>query len=33
MSVRELLRESPDPTIVTVYLEDTVDVRGVRRWR
>ena len=27
-SVRELLRESPDPTVVTVYLEDTVDVLG-----
>ena len=27
-SVRDLLRESPDPTVVTVYLEDTVDVLG-----
>ena len=27
-SVRELLRESPDPTVVTVYLEDTIDVLG-----
>ena len=27
-SVRDLLRESPDPTVVTVYLEDTVDVIG-----
>jgi cation diffusion facilitator family transporter len=27
-SVRELLRESPDPTVVTVYLEDTIDVVG-----
>ena len=27
-SVRELLRESPDPTVVTVYFEDTVDVLG-----
>ena len=26
--MRELLRESPDPTVVTVYLEDTVDVLG-----
>ena len=28
LSVRELLRESPDPTVMTVYLEDTVDVLG-----
>jgi cation diffusion facilitator family transporter len=28
LSVRELLRESPDPTVVTVYLEDTIDVLG-----
>jgi cation diffusion facilitator family transporter len=28
VSVRELLRESPDPTVVTVYFEDTVDVLG-----
>ena len=28
MSVRALLRESPDPTVVTVYLEDTIDVLG-----
>jgi cation diffusion facilitator family transporter len=28
LSVRELLRESPDPTVVTVYFEDTVDVLG-----
>jgi cation diffusion facilitator family transporter len=28
ISVRALLRESPDPTITTVYLEDTVDVIG-----
>jgi cation diffusion facilitator family transporter len=27
-SVRELLRESPDPTVVTVYFEDTIDVLG-----
>ena len=27
-TVRELLRESPDPTVVTVYLEDTIDVLG-----
>jgi cation diffusion facilitator family transporter len=28
LSVWELLRESPDPTVVTVYLEDTIDVLG-----
>ncbi len=28
VTVRELLRESPDPTVVTVYLEDTIDVLG-----
>jgi cation diffusion facilitator family transporter len=28
VSVRELLRESPDPTVVTVYLEDSIDVLG-----
>jgi cation diffusion facilitator family transporter len=28
VSVRELLRESPDPTVVTVYFEDTIDVVG-----
>jgi cation diffusion facilitator family transporter len=28
ISVRTLLRESPDPAITTVYLEDTVDVIG-----
>ena len=27
-SVRRILRESPDPTVTTVYLEDTVDVLG-----
>jgi cation diffusion facilitator family transporter len=27
-TVRDLLRESPDPTVTTVYLEDTVDVLG-----
>ena len=26
--MRDLLRESPDPTVVTVYLEDTIDVLG-----
>jgi cation diffusion facilitator family transporter len=26
--VRQLLRESPDPTVVTVYLEDSIDVIG-----
>src|SRR5262249_11925207 len=28
IDVRTLLRESPDPTVTTVYLEDTVDVLG-----
>jgi cation diffusion facilitator family transporter len=28
LSLRELLRESADPTVVTVYFEDTVDVLG-----
>jgi cation diffusion facilitator family transporter len=28
LTVRELLRESPDPTVVTIYLEDTIDVLG-----
>ncbi len=28
VTIRELLRESPDPTIVTVYFEDTIDVLG-----
>ncbi len=28
LSIRELLRESPDPTVVTIYLEDTIDVLG-----
>ncbi|MEA2382138.1 MAG: hypothetical protein QOH72_2109 [Solirubrobacteraceae bacterium] len=28
VSVRRLLRESPDPTVVTVYLEDSIDVLG-----
>jgi cation diffusion facilitator family transporter len=27
-SIRELVRESPDPTVVTVYFEDTIDVLG-----
>jgi cation diffusion facilitator family transporter len=27
-SMRELLRESADPTVVTVYFEDTIDVLG-----
>jgi cation diffusion facilitator family transporter len=27
-TVRELLRETPDPTVVTVYFEDTIDVIG-----
>jgi cation diffusion facilitator family transporter len=25
---RDLLRESPDPTVTTIYLEDTIDVLG-----
>ena len=36
VTVRELLRESPDPTVTTVYLEDTIDVarrRRSRSWR
>ena len=28
VTVRQLLRESPDPTVVTVYLEDSIDVLG-----
>jgi cation diffusion facilitator family transporter len=28
VSLRELTRESPDPTVLTVYYEDTVDVLG-----
>jgi cation diffusion facilitator family transporter len=28
VTVRRLLRESPDPTVVTVYLEDSIDVLG-----
>jgi cation diffusion facilitator family transporter len=28
LSVRQLIGESPDPTIITVYVEDTVDVLG-----
>jgi cation diffusion facilitator family transporter len=28
ISVRQLLRESADPTVVTVYFEDTIDVIG-----
>jgi cation diffusion facilitator family transporter len=28
LTVRELLRETPDPTVVTVYLEDSIDVLG-----
>src|SRR3954447_77822 len=28
VTVRQLLRESPDPTVVTVYLEDSIDVAG-----
>jgi cation diffusion facilitator family transporter len=28
VTVRELLGETPDPTVVTVYLEDSIDVLG-----
>src|SRR3954454_4081133 len=28
VTVRQLLRESPYPTVVTVYLEDSIDVAG-----
>ena len=28
LSIRQLLRESPDPTVVTIYLEYTIDVLG-----
>src|SRR5919199_1701105 len=28
VSVSRLLRETPDPTVVTVYLEDSIDVLG-----
>jgi cation diffusion facilitator family transporter len=28
VTVGQLLRESPDPTVVTVYLEDSIDVAG-----
>jgi cation diffusion facilitator family transporter len=28
LTVRQFLRETPDPTVVTVYFEDTVDVIG-----
>jgi cation diffusion facilitator family transporter len=28
VTMRELLRESPDPTVVTIYLEDSIDVLG-----
>src|SRR3954468_3188744 len=28
LSLREFLRESADPTVVTVYFEDTIDVLG-----
>jgi cation diffusion facilitator family transporter len=28
VTVRQLLRESPDPTVVTVYFEDSIDVLG-----
>ena len=28
VTVRQLVRETPDPTVVTVYFEDTIDVLG-----
>jgi cation diffusion facilitator family transporter len=28
LSVRALLRETPDPTVLTIFLEDTIDVLG-----
>jgi cation diffusion facilitator family transporter len=28
LTVRELIKETPDPTVVTIYLEDTIDVLG-----
>jgi cation diffusion facilitator family transporter len=28
LSLREFVRESPDPTVVTVFFEDTIDVLG-----
>jgi cation diffusion facilitator family transporter len=28
LTMRQLLRESPDPTVVTIYLEDSIDVLG-----
>jgi cation diffusion facilitator family transporter len=28
LPLREYLRESPDPTVITVYFEDTIDVLG-----
>ena len=28
LSVREFVRETPDPTVLTVFLEDTIDVLG-----
>jgi Co/Zn/Cd efflux system component len=28
LTVRELIAESPDPTIITIYLEDSIDVLG-----
>jgi cation diffusion facilitator family transporter len=28
LSLRQLLRETADPTVVTIYLEDTIDVLG-----
>jgi cation diffusion facilitator family transporter len=28
VDMRQLLRESPDPTVITVYMEDSIDVLG-----
>jgi divalent metal cation (Fe/Co/Zn/Cd) transporter len=28
VSVRQVVRETPDPTVVTVFMEDTIDVLG-----
>jgi cation diffusion facilitator family transporter len=28
VAVRQFLRETPDPTVVTVYLEDSIDILG-----
>jgi len=28
VTLRQFLRESPDPTVVTIYLEDSIDILG-----